>query len=279
METLARALRPGCTMEELLAVANERESAATKDGRAERRREDFTAESLAALEEFQEVAVAGGERLRGVALELLLGCVLKRLGPSERSTWRMLDVERALELLREQVGQAMQAEDGEATDEASFSPDEPFRLPAELAPSADLTFQARAAAAGDAFPFDGDPQYERLFEQIARALHRRGAHHVLLSGERGVGKTTVLAELARRAAVGDVPFLQEARFVLADCRYTAPEESRQRLLAMLSHVSRPTRTWSCASRVSGPCCGPIGRVRIAGCCSRPCRGCGAGSSA
>ena len=126
------------------------------------------------------------------------------------------------------------SESGAAQPELSAG--EPFRLPAELAASEDLTFRARAAEA-DGFPFDGDPQYERLFGQIARALCRRGAHHVLLGGERGVGKVTVLAELARRGACGRVPFLRDKRFVLADCRYTAPEESRQRLLALLSHVA------------------------------------------
>jgi len=245
METLARALRPGYAMEDLLAAADGHRAAADGDGKPERRRESFAPEALAALEEFQEVVGAGGDRLRGVALELLLGCVLKRLGPRERNTWRMLDTDRALELLREQVGRALGSQAGrnrepndagDGVEGVSFSPSEPFRLPGKLAPSEDLTFQAQAAAA-DGYPFDDDPQYERLFGQIARALCRRGAHHVLLGGERGVGKVTVLAELARRGACGRVPFLRHKRFVLADCRYTAPEESRQRLLALLSHVA------------------------------------------
>lgn len=246
METLARALRPGYAMEDLLAAADGHRAAADGDGKPERRRESFAPEALAALEEFQEVVGAGGDRLRGVALELLLGCVLKRLGPRERNTWRMLDTDRALELLREQVGRALGSQAGrnrepndagDGVEGVSFSPSEPFRLPGELAPSEDLTFQAGAAAGGDVSPFDGDPQYERLFGQIARALCRRGAHHVLLGGERGVGKVTVLAELARRGACGRVPFLRDKRFVLADCRYTAPEESRQRLMNLLSHVA------------------------------------------
>src|SRR5262249_54562811 len=85
--------------------------------------------------------------------------------------------------------------------------------------------------------FDREPAYEQLFEAVARILHRRQANHVLLSGERGVGKSTLLAELARRAAAGRVPFLAGRRFLHVDCRDSPPDESRHRLAALFTHVA------------------------------------------
>ncbi|MBV9124099.1 MAG: ATP-dependent Clp protease ATP-binding subunit [Planctomycetes bacterium] len=111
---------------------------------------------------------------------------------------------------------------------------EPFGLPPELAPSEDLTQKASAAGDGRPSPFDAVPAYQKVFEEVARILHRRRAHHVLLVGERGVAKTTVLAELARRAAAGEISPLAGSRFLYVDCRYFAPEEGRERLAVLLA---------------------------------------------
>ena len=62
-----------------------------------------------------------------------------------------------------------------------------------------------------------------MFAEPARALHRRQRRHVFLTGERGVGLATVLAEFARRAAGGRPPFLAEARVVRID----APREHEE----------------------------------------------------
>ncbi len=116
----------------------------------------------------------------------------------------------------------------------------PFRLPAGLAPSDDLTHRAQHALPLETLPFTGEPCYERLFEAICRGLHRRQAQHLLLTGERGVGKSTIVAELARRAAQGQIGFLREKRFIWIDARHTPPMEKGPRLAAILAHLaSRP----------------------------------------
>jgi ATP-dependent Clp protease ATP-binding subunit ClpC len=109
-------------------------------------------------------------------------------------------------------------------------------LPPRLVPSGDLTAQVLAADVTSAFSFDGEPQFDRLFDAMARILHRHRAHHVLLTGERGVGKITIVDELARRAAVGSLSFLQDRRFLSVDARHIPPDESRERLAAILAHV-------------------------------------------
>ena len=110
-------------------------------------------------------------------------------------------------------------------------------IPPEVASCVDLTARVRDSDAAGAFPFDGEPQFDELFERITRAMHRRTGHHVLLVGERGVGQSALMAELARRAASGRIPFLNDHRLLSVDCRYVAPDESRQRLVAILSCVA------------------------------------------
>ncbi|MCE9556683.1 MAG: AAA family ATPase [Planctomycetes bacterium] len=111
----------------------------------------------------------------------------------------------------------------------------PADLPPEIAPCIDLTARVQVASGGR-FAFDGDPKAEAVLEGISRALCRRSARHVLLTGEPGVGQTMVLGELASRLATDTVAGLSDRRVLLVDCRYTAPEQSRQRLFAILSLV-------------------------------------------
>src|SRR5262249_30494808 len=100
----------------------------------------------------------------------------------------------------------------------------------------DLTHRARTTGTAEKFPFDGEPLFEQMFDSMVRILHRRQIHHVFLTGERGVGKTTLIAELARRACTGRIPSLADKRFVSVDARFIAPGESRQRLEAILAQV-------------------------------------------
>ena len=99
-----------------------------------------------------------------------------------------------------------------------------------------MTHRARTAAAPAEFPFDGEPQYERVFDALARALHRRQFHHVLLSGDAASARAPSSPSwraAPRPAASRSSP----ARFLSIDCRYVPPDESRQRLAAILSHVA------------------------------------------
>lgn len=61
------------------------------------------------------------------------------------------------------------------------------------------------------FSTDGAPP-PGVFERLARALYRRLRRHVLLTGRKGVGKTAVVRELARRAAVQLVRRLDLSRW-------------------------------------------------------------------
>lgn len=94
-----------------------------------------------------------------------------------------LDIKRLRESVRDVLGETR-----------STAPREvPFRLPAFLPPSEDLTWLARTGAIGPAAHLDG------YFEPLCRALHRTENNHVLITGLPGIGTTTLLRELARRS--------------------------------------------------------------------------------
>jgi ATP-dependent Clp protease ATP-binding subunit ClpC len=114
--------------------------------------------------------------------------------------------------------------------------DKPLLLPQQIAVSEDLTWQARRSNITGASPYEGDTFADKLFDALARALHRRQHPHILLVGERGVGKTTLIAELARRATCGNGGFLAAKQFLAVDCRYTTPDDSRGQLMAIMAHT-------------------------------------------
>ena len=72
------------------------------------------------------------------------------------------------------------------------------------------------------------------YASLARCLYRRTQGHVLLTGDDGVGKTTIVRELARLAAEGRIPFLAGCRFLWLDCANIGPEDSRACLETILS---------------------------------------------
>ena len=75
-----------------------------------------------------------------------------------------------------------------------------------------------------------------MYEKMARSLFRGEAKHVVLTGDKGVGKTVVLRELARRAAEGRYPFLADKRFLRLDCSSVPPEDGRAVLERIVSEV-------------------------------------------
>jgi ATP-dependent Clp protease ATP-binding subunit ClpA len=209
-------------------------------------RESFAPALLEALDEFTAIVESFDGAFNGVALELMLHSVLSHLDGGERERLAALDIDRTLALLRRRVAKAVaprligwrpRKRNRRRTTAGPSSNGQPFLLPPEIAPSEDLTHHARTAALPAALPFDGVPQCDRLFDAMTRALHRRWANHVLLVGERGVGKSTLVAELARRAAAGQIASLARAHFLCVDCRHIPPDESRQRLVALLNHVA------------------------------------------
>jgi ATP-dependent Clp protease ATP-binding subunit ClpA len=93
---------------------------------------------------------------------------------------------------------------------------------------------------------NGQPSpIERALEAMARGLFRRRCRHVLVTGKRGVGKTTLVRELARRAAQGQPGFLRERRFVSIDGRHVPPENSPALLAAILAGVPDERETVLC----------------------------------
>lgn len=240
LEVLTQALRPGQALPEVLeALEAERESGAGFPFPPLEGRKTFAPELAQALAECEAFVRASGGAAEGIALEALLHRLLASGGECARLA-PALDAARARALFQEKIEPALNRRAG-GTASSSEGPsaagnDAPWLLPPEIAPSEDLTQRARTAALPGPSPFDGDPKYEKVFDALARGLHRRQPRHLLLLGERGVGKSTVLAELARRAATGRMPFLAEKRFLDVRCRYVPPDESRQRLAALLAQV-------------------------------------------
>jgi ATP-dependent Clp protease ATP-binding subunit ClpA len=106
----------------------------------------------------------------------------------------------------------------------------PYQLPSSLPPSEDLTWLARTDAIAPARGLD------HHFDGLLRALHRMTERHVLITGLPGTGRTTLLRELARRAASGEIPFMARKRFIRVDGRDVDPAHSEARLAELISHV-------------------------------------------
>lgn len=78
-----------------------------------------------------------------------------------------------------------------------------------------------------------------VYEKIARSLFRSEAKHVVLIGDKGVGKSAVLRELVRRAAAGRYPFLADKQFLRLDCSAVPLEDGR----AVLERIVREVGDW------------------------------------
>jgi hypothetical protein len=164
-----------------------------------RSRDEFSPTALAALDATERFYAGAPTRARAAALDLLLFHACAQPEGEIEKALRGLNCERAALLFQTRVQQAIGGDE--------------FRLSPEIAPSVDLSHRLRTQEMAEGYPFDGEPSYQPLFEAMTRVLHRRQTRHVLLVGERGVGKTTIVAELARRSAMGKSTFLADRRFV------------------------------------------------------------------
>ncbi len=106
----------------------------------------------------------------------------------------------------------------------------PFTIPPQIGAGEDLTHLARGGEFAEA-PFLDD-----IIDRVCRALYRRQANHVLIVGDHGIGKTTVVRELARRAVEGEIGFLERKRIVRVDTSNVPPEEAKTRLSELLALV-------------------------------------------
>jgi ATP-dependent Clp protease ATP-binding subunit ClpA len=233
---LERTLCPGATLDNLTqSITAERFSMPSRS--LPLARESFTRLALQALDGCAAVLESLGGALDNVALELLLHFALLHLSDEDRLALSGLDIAKAAEVFKDTTARAIATHAVKLCIERiadSAGADAPFLLPPEVAPSDDLTARARNTEPPADPPFDGLVLYERLFDELTRALHHR---HALLVGQRGVGKATLVAELARRAAAGTVPGLTGKHFLAIDCRHVPADESRQRLSALLHHVA------------------------------------------
>lgn len=91
----------------------------------------------------------------------------------------------------------------------------------------DLTYEAQVGERRC-----GGEGQDDLIEAALRGLHRRTGNNVLVVGETGVGKTTLVEELARR----DTPFLRGKRIVLVDCEGVPLSAVRQCWMRLLESV-------------------------------------------
>ena len=244
LNVLSHSLRPKSSLHDIFQAI-----AATLPNTSEKRtitrpRSTFAANTLQALDTFDATLSQAHGALDDVALELLLHYTLALLDENERQLFNLVDTQKAASLFRQVVEQHVaaseQANNDPTPDPTNEDSDEgagSVLIPPEIAPSDDLTNRSRKSATPAAYPFDDEPLYDALFDAVMRVLHRRKANHVLLTGERGVGKSTILAELARRAASGGIPFLHDKRFLSVDCRYVPADEAR----GSLGRAPRPGR--------------------------------------
>jgi len=204
-----------------------------------RERKSFTQALLSALDEFDAVLSGSGGVLCDVALELLLHFVFAHLESDERSQISSIDHDKAAALFRDHAVRAIGVRPAQPAEESERGDnlEQAFTLPQNLAHCEDLTCYAKSSERLGRYPFDGAHCYEQLFDTIGRVFFRHQTRHVLLVGERGVGKSIVLAEFARRAAFGIYPFLVNKHIVTVDCRHVAPDESRPKLAAILAYVA------------------------------------------
>src|SRR5262249_54242697 len=87
----------------------------------------------------------------------------------------------------------------------------------------------------------------------------RTNNHVVITGQRGVGTTTLVKELARRAAAGEIPFLGRKRFLLVDCRNVSTAESGAQLSSIIAQVAGRTDLILCLDGL-----GPLLRAESGG---------------
>jgi ATP-dependent Clp protease ATP-binding subunit ClpA len=65
--------------------------------------------------------------------------------------------------------------------------------------------------------FISHPQGEAAIRSICRGLFGNYCHNVLVTGDSGVGKSSLVEELGRRAMSGTIPALVNASFIFFDC--------------------------------------------------------------
>jgi ATP-dependent Clp protease ATP-binding subunit ClpC len=197
-------------------------------------RGSFSPECIQVFEEFERTFDPSDKDLFSLGLEILMHCCLLAFTSEEKKRWPELDTK----LLATQLAQRVISISAKASFETMPSPTQPFQFPEHLIACDDLTYYSANSGDSAHYPYDGVQVYEQLFDRICRVLHRREANHLFLVGERGVGATFIPVELARRAIRGQIRFLAKCRIIRINVHLIPPDESRQRLLAILHFVAQ-----------------------------------------
>jgi ATP-dependent Clp protease ATP-binding subunit ClpC len=174
----------------------------------------------------------------------LLGALLASPPPRLASFLEGPSVGLRLRQLREDVERHLRP---------GVQPEPRFVLPPDSLPSEDLTWCAREGTLPKALHLDG------CIDAMKKGLFRRSLPHVVLTGLRGVGKTTAVRELARQAASGEIDFLRRKRFLWVNAADVAPEISRQKLDLVLHHVAGRSDVVLCLDGIEALLRGESGR--------------------
>lgn len=124
-------------------------------------------------------------------------------------------------------------------------------------PLRNLTGQARQGR------LTGGEFDDSLLQQLSRGLFR-SSRHVLLIGERGVGKTTLLFELVRQAAAGGLPHLTDKQFLHVNCGMIPATDARPFLEALTQSARQESATIWCLDGIGRLLkeSGPAGRAAL-----------------
>lgn len=105
---------------------------------------------------------------------------------------------------------------------------------AALLPVRDLTSPEESGMESE---LADEAAFDSLPEQIARILFRSKRGHALVTGLRGVGKTSVIRQFARRAGRGKFPFLRDHKILLLDVSNVGPDDSKACLEFIFEAIS------------------------------------------
>lgn len=108
---------------------------------------------------------------------------------------------------------------------------------AALLPVVDLTNWANTKPEPLEHGIIDDDRGQLAINKVLRTLYMPGKH-VLITGNKGVGKTTLIRLLALKSAQGKNPFLNSERFLWLDCNNVGPEDSRACLESIFASVSK-----------------------------------------